>query len=321
MAKLLPTIVLASLCGWPVTLPLAAQERDRPSPAVVAAPLAPVTQAVVVPPPDLGPPPDPPAAAPLPDVAPAWETLWGVVGLRAIPNGLKVGPNGARYHPNFSMDGNFSFWVWRPRGLYLFGDARLWGETGDNGSTNARDGFLGTSKRQVDLSGGAAWNYAGFWELRGFGYTFNNLNRGTNPLTPTGFHDGFAVENRYYLSDEYARLGQTGFDVTHATFLSVGYFPSKDMAGNDGSSFRPGLLLRAYLVYDLGSWPCYLYGDFTYISERDLRPRLLLFDTGLAARPLRNHRQWEMRLGTENVADVQVRSLLSLWYGSLRYIF
>ena len=67
--------------------------------------------------------------------------------------------------------------------------------------------------------------------------------------------------------------------------------------------FKPGLMLRAYLTYDLGDWPCYAFGDLTFISERSLHPRLLLIDTGLAARPFTSAPQWEFRLGAENTAD------------------
>jgi hypothetical protein len=250
-----------------------------------------------------------------------WQTVWGVVGLRAIPAGPKIAPNGEEYHPNFSMDLNFNFWLWRAQGFYLFADMRLWGERAENGVTNGRDGWLGTSKRQFDLSGGVAWNYAGPWEARAFGYTQNNLNRGLNLLTPAGFHDGFGLENRYYLSPEYAKLGQTGFDVARATFISIGYFPSKDMVGNDRQVFRPGLLLRAYLTWALWDWPCYAFGDATYISERYLQPRLFLFDVGLAARPFRSCQQCEFRLGAENTGDFQAHNVQNLWYISLRYIF
>jgi hypothetical protein len=250
-----------------------------------------------------------------------WQTVWGLLGLRAIPAGPKTAPNGLEYHPNFSLDLNFNCWLWRDQGFYLFADTRLWGERGENGVTNGRDGWLGTSKRQFDLSGGGAWNYAGFWEARAFGYTQNNLNRGFNLVAPAGFHDGFGLENRYYLSLEYEKLGQTGFDVTRANFVSIGYFPSKDMVGNNGDSFRPGLLLRAYLTCDLGDWPFYVYGDASYISERYLRPRLLLFDLGLAARPFRACRQCEFRFGAENTGDFQAHNVQNLWYVSLRYIF
>ena len=187
--------------------------------------------------------------------------------------------------------------------------------------TNGHDGFLGTSKRQFDFSGGAAWNYAGSWEARVFGYSYNNLNRGDNLVTPAGFNDGFALENRYYLSPEYAKLGQTGFDVARATFLSAGFYPSKEMIGNDGRLFNPGLFLRAYLIRDLWDWPVYVFGDATYLSERSLQPRLLLFDVGFAARPFRSCYQLEFRLGVENTADVQVGDNKSLWYASIRYIF
>lgn len=251
-----------------------------------------------------------------------WQTAWGLVGLRAIPAGPKTAPNGELYHPNFSIDFNFNCWIWRGQGLYLFADMRLWGERGEYGVTNGRDGWMGTSKREFDLSGGAAWNYAGAWEARAFGFTLNNLNRGYNLLTPAGFHDGFGLENRYYLSPEYAKLGQTGFDVARATFLSIGYYPSKDMVGNNGQSFRPGLLLRAYLTHDLGDWPCYVFGDGTYTGDhRSFHPRLFVFDVGLAARPFSACHQCEFRLGAENTADFQAHNVQNLWYVSFRYIF
>lgn len=251
----------------------------------------------------------------------SWQTAWGVVSLHAIPAGPRIAPDGELYHPNFTLDLDFNFWVWRSQRVYVFADMSLWGETGEDGVTNGRDGFLGTSKREFDLSGGVAWNYAGSWELRAFGYTDNNLNRGTDLVTPSGFNDGFGIENRYYLSPEYAKLGQTGFDVTKATFVSIGYYPSKSMIGNDGQQFEPGMMLRAYLTYDLWDWPCYVYGDVTYISERSFRPRLLLFDLGVAVRPFSALRQFELRLGAQDTADLRVRDDFNLWYVSLRYIY
>ncbi len=140
-------------------------------------------------------------------------------------------------------------------------------------------------------------------------------------MTPAGFTDGFGLENRYYLSPEYAKLGTPGFDVTQATFLSIGYYPSKDMVGNDGQTFLPGLMLRAYLTWDFGDWPVYAFVDATYISERSLQPRLLLVDVGIAARPFSACRQCEFRLGADNTADFQVRNVQNLWYGSIRYVY
>jgi hypothetical protein len=244
-----------------------------------------------------------------------------VAGFRVIPAGPKVAPNGVEYHPNFSLDLDFNLWLWRSHRLYLFSDARFWGEKSEFGVTNGRDGFFGTSKRQFDLSGGAAWNYAGPWEARAFGYSLNNLNRGDSRVTPSGINDGFGLENRYYLSPEYAKLGEAGFDVARATFLSIGYYPSKEIIGNDGHLFKPGLMLRAYLIYDLWDWPCYAFGDATFIGERPLHAKLLLFDVGLAARPFRCCRQCEFRLGVESMADFRVGDVLNLWYASVRYVF
>jgi hypothetical protein len=153
---------------------------------------------------------------------PPWQAAWGLAGIHFIPKGPKTAPNGLEYHPNFSLDLDLNIWLWRNQRLYLYADARFWGERSEFGVTNSRDGFFGTSKRQFDLSGGAAWNYLGPLEARFFGYSMNNLNRGSDQVRPSGFNDGSALENRYYLSSEYTRLGQTGYDVARATFVSVG---------------------------------------------------------------------------------------------------
>jgi hypothetical protein len=313
--------LLACLISALATTRLSAQEQTAGWVISVDEPpeqIRPVSDSVLVSQPALAT-PRPPDASPV--AVPAWQTAWGVADLRAIPAGPKVGPNGELYHPNFSLDLNFNIWIWRSQGVYLFTDMNLWGEKSENGVTNARDGFLGTSKREFDLTGGIAWNYTGSCELRAIGYTQNNLNRGLDMLAPAGFQDGFALENRWYLSDEYARLGQTGFDVARATFVSIGYYPSKSMVGNDGQTFQPGLLLRAYLTCDLWDWPCYVFGDVQYISERSLRPRLLLFDLGVAIRPVQSCQQFELRLGAEDTADLQVRNDFNLWYVSLRYVY
>jgi hypothetical protein len=91
--------------------------------------------------------------------------------------------------------------------------------------------------------------------------------------------------------------------------------------GNDGQTFTPGLMLRAYLTWGLWDWPAYLFGDAAFITERSLQPKLLLFDLGVAARPFRSWRQWEFRLGVENTADFEKKDVLNLGYVSLRYLF
>jgi hypothetical protein len=303
-------VLAALLFGWLGESPLPAQEW-----AVPAAPAA-STDGSFGPNPETVPSENAPPAE-----EPAWQTAWGLVGFRVIPAGPKVAPNGEEYHPNFSMDLDFNIWLWRSQRLYLFVDARFWGEKPENGVTNGRDGFMGTSKRQFDLSGGAAWNYAGSWEARGFGYSFSNLNRGNSQVTPSGINDGGGFENRYYLSPEYEKLGQTGYDVAKATFLSIGYYPTKEMVGNDGQTFHPGLFLRAYLTCDLWDWPCYAFGDATLIGERSFQAKLLQFDLGLAVRPFHACQQCEFRLGVESTADFQVGDVLNLWYASIRYIF
>jgi hypothetical protein len=311
---MLRAVLVAWLLALLGAMPLPAQEPALPNPLD----FRPDHDADSVLPPEA---PVSPAEEVGPAEALSWQTAWGLASLRIFAQGPKIAPNGEEYHPSFSLDLNGNFWIWPSQRIYLFGDLRFWCERPEDGVTNGRDGGLGFSKRQFDLSGGPAWNYAGSWEARVFGYSMSNLNRGLNPVTPWGVNDGFGVENRYYLSPEYARLGQTGFDVARATFLSVGYYPTKDMVGNDGQTFKPGLMLRAYLIYDLGNWPVYAFGDATFIGERSLRAKLLLFDVGLAARPFHRWQQWEFRLGVENTADFQTGNVLNLWYGLVRFIF
>jgi hypothetical protein len=306
-------VLFVLLSGFLGTAPLAAQETAAPVQSIPEGQLFPALSA------------DAPVPAPAAEPADRpeglhWQPVWGLVGLRVI-DGPRIAPNGQEYHPSFSLDLDLNFWLWPSQGLYVFGDCRFWGEKPEAGVTNGRDGGLGFSKREFDIAGGVAWNYAGAWEARVSGYSLSNLNRGINPVTPTGGLDGALIENRYYLSKEYARLGEPGFDVTRATFLSVGVYPTKDLVGNDGKTFKPAGMLHAYLIYDLFDWPVYAYGDATLITDRTFTPRLLPFDVGLAVRPLHSWRQWEFRSGVENTADFQTHNVLNLWYVSLRYIF
>jgi hypothetical protein len=256
-----------------------------------------------------------------------WQTVWGVAGVHVFAAGPKVAPNGVLYHPYHSLDLNFNLWVWRSQGLYLFAENRFFNQKPEHGVTNSKDSALGFSKRQFDMVFGPAWNYAGAWEARCFGYTYNNLNRGRSLITPAGFNDGFGMENRYYLAKEYAKLGHSGFDVQRADFLSIGYYVTKEMVDNDGNLFRPDLMLRAYLTCSLWDWPAYLFGDVTYIGEKYLQPKLLLYDVGAAGRPFslwerfKDWGTWEIRLGVSNTADLQLHNVQNLWYGAVNVIF
>jgi hypothetical protein len=318
------TVLVAWLLGLLAAGPLLAQDAEtQGSPDRVAPPDDPSAAVVGVAPCSPSP-PSPVTDAASPEPSPL-EIAWGLAGLRIFAAGPKIAPNGEEYHPSFSLDLDVNLWIWPSQGIYLFGDLRFWGERPESGVTNGRDGGLGFSKRQFDLVGGPAWNYAGPWEARVFGYTLSNLNRGLSLVTPDGGNDGFGVENRYYLSPEYARLGHAGFDIARADFVSVGYYPTKTMVGNDGDTFTPGLMLRAYLTCDITCdllhWPTYAFADTTFLSERSMRPKLLLFDLGAATRPFRSCQHWEFRLGAENTADFEAHSVLNLWYVSLRCIF
>ena len=109
-------MLMAWLLGLLGAMPLSAQETMFPRTAPTVSPDGQLC----------------PVAGTVDEVVP-WQTAWGLVGLRIIPAGPKIAPNGELYHPNFSMDLNFNCWLWRSQGLYLFADMRLWGEKGEYG--------------------------------------------------------------------------------------------------------------------------------------------------------------------------------------------
>jgi hypothetical protein len=225
------------------------------------------------------------------------KLVWGVLDAKLFPDAGRVAPNGLPYNPLLSLDGNVNIWLWPRAGLYLFGDSRFWGQRGTPGQTH---GNFDYTKREFDLTPGVAWNYYGFLELRFFAYAYNNLNRGISPILPAGYNDGTGIENRWYLSDEYLRLGQDGFNISRATFVSIGYYPSKQMIGVDGQLFTPSLFARAYLIWEIPSTNSYVFGDIQLICERGpFRPNMLLPDVGVAIVPFDRVRMLEFRLGSE----------------------
>jgi hypothetical protein len=254
---------------------------------------------------------------------PPYKAVWGVLDGKLFPDGLKMSPNGVTFHPVVSLDLDFNLWLWRGAGIYLFGTSRFWGrEDGDQpiimGPKPNWQSMFNVSKREYDLNAGAAWNYWGPLEARGYAYSMNNLNRGFSLSESWGYNDGFGLENRVYLSSEYARLGREGFNISRAAFLSVGYYPTKRMTGLDGQFFAPGPFARAYLIADIPWVPCYLFADLQLIGKSNWQPKLLQTDAGLAIVPLPKFPLFEVRLGSEVVADFLAQRSFALPYVSLR---
>jgi hypothetical protein len=249
------------------------------------------------------------------------SSIWGIVGMRGFPYGETMASNGNEYDQLFSLDLNFNIWLWRAKRLYAYSDSRFWGQKAAPGITNPTQGAFDFSKREFDFTGGAAWNYYGNWELRAFAYSFNNLNRGNSQTSPQGFNDGVGVENRYYLNPTYADLGTPAFDKARATFLSIGYYPSKSMVDGKGVEFKPGAFVRAYLIWELYGPKCYLFTDDTFLSDKAFRPALFNTDSGIAYRPFNRVPRLELRLGTADAVDLLNTDVETSVYVSVRYIF
>jgi hypothetical protein len=280
---------------------------------------------------DAVPPPAEAATAPIPaadSTAPAAlhpRTLivpdWGIVGLRGFALSDQVAPNGLEYNALFSLEMNFNFWLYPPAGVYAFSEATFWGQKPAPGQTNPAQGPFDFSKRELDFTVGAAWNYQGPLEARVFAYSFNNLNRGVWLDRPKGYEDGIGLEQRLYLSPAYADLGTAAFDVARATFVSAGYYPSKDMVDGHGVRYKPGPFLHAYLNYDLRGEKCYLYADVEGIARRSWTPELLEVDAGLAVRPLSAAPRLEFRAGAAERWFLLLRDVENGVYGEIRLIF
>ncbi|QJX01295.1 hypothetical protein FTUN_8937 [Frigoriglobus tundricola] len=261
--------------------------------------------------------PDPPAD-PCDRVGPL---AWGVVGVRGFAPGGRTAPNGVGYKALFALDLDFNIWLWRGQRVYAYNDSSFWGQRAAPGITNPTQGAFDFSKRELDETIGVAWNYYQRLEARVFAYSFNNLNRGTSTSQPSGFLDGVGIENRWYIGGSYPDLGRPGFDVARATFVSAGYYPTKEMADMDGNGFKPGAFARAYLTLDVFGPRYYLYADTQMIDERVAKPRILSIDTGFAGRPFRKLPYLEFRLGTADVFDFHLREWALTGYGAIRFIF
>jgi len=241
-----------------------------------------------------------------------FRAVWGIAGTGG-DYGQRTAPNGVVYRPDYHIDFDFNIWLWPAQGLYLYDESRFF-----MGSTHEGLNF---TKRELDMDIGIAWNYCGRLEARMFGYADNNINRGNSLVDPSGYSDGFGVENRYYLSDVYSALGTSDYDQAKATFVSIGYYPTKVMIGADGLQFHPSLFARAYLTWDVIEHCCYLYADTLFIAERPVNAKLLDTDVGVAVRPLSEVPRLEFRVGCQDVWDMQVDNARPVGYVSIRYIF
>lgn len=251
-----------------------------------------------------------------------YQSVWGAVDAKLFPDAGRVAPNGISYNPLFSLDLDFNLWLWRKHGLYLFADARFWG--GRGGEAGQTQGNIDYTRREFDMTSGVAWNYYGQLELRAVGYDRENFNRGVSLVSPGGTtNDGAGVEQRLYLNDEYAKLGQEGFNVSKATFVSLGYFPTKSIVGGDGLQYHPGLFAHAYLTWEIPKARSYLYLDLQQMfQETTFTPRMLYSDVGLAIAPFETMPTLEFRLGSEFNTDFNASGSVrneSLPYLSVRF--
>jgi hypothetical protein len=255
------------------------------------------------------------------DTGPHLQPVWGIAGIRGYPYGEAVAANGVEFHQLFSLDLDFNLWLLPPERLYLYFDTRFWGQKPAAGVTNANQGMFDFSKREFDFNLGTAWNYWGALEGRIFAYSFNNLNRGSSLVSPSGYADGIGIENRYYLSRTYNDLGTDAYDPARATFVSLGYFPSKDLVDGRGVHFKPGAFARAYLIWPFLQEKWYLYLDAEIITERSFSAKLLNLDSGAAVRPWARYPNLELRFGTDDTYDLRFDDWETSIYGAIRVIF
>lgn len=249
-------------------------------------------------------------------------SVWGLTGAYLFFTGERMAPNGIPYDPLFSLDLDLNLGIDILPRCYLFTNDRFLCQKPGAGITNPTQGNLDFSKREIDLIVGMACNYYGNFELRGLAYSMGNINRGVSLERPVGFKDGVGIENRYYFGNEYALPVQTRYDVARTNFVSIGYYPSKEMIGGDHEAFSPGAFARGYLTYEILGVKCYLFGDVELIADRQsFEPKLLNTDLGIASRPFEKVRGLEFRTGADSIFDVDDGIARTLWYIAARFVF
>lgn len=242
-----------------------------------------------------------------------FRMVWGIAEMDGYL-GQRMAPNSLLYHPDYGVNLYFNIWLWPAAGLYLYDNSLFWMGTTHEG--------LNFTKRELDFNIGVAWNYYDRLEARVFGYSQNNLNRGLSPEGSSGFNDGFGIENRYYLNPIYYALGTSDYDLAKATFVSIGYLPTKTLTGADGKQFHPALFARAYLIWDIVKESCYVFADIALITEREpFDAKLLDTNVGAALRPFRQVPRLEFRAGCLDVWDIQVGNARPVGYINMRYVF
>jgi hypothetical protein len=255
------------------------------------------------------------SSEPSPPVSSAsWPETWGVVGLPVYPTGNRMAPNGVSFRPILGVTGDLNLGLLPQKELYLFTDGTFWGQHSGGGVTQSSVDF---SKRELDSELGLAWNYVDLLELRASGYALNNLNRGLSTNNGSGGKQGVKLENRYYLN------APDPYDVGRLSFVSLGYFPTENLVGGNGASFRPGLFGRMYLAGDVPvSWfSSYLYAGQQITGQNGATPRLIDTDVGWAVRPLAGFQNLEFRVGYDLTADVQKHTARNVVYGAVRLAF
>jgi len=244
-----------------------------------------------------------------------WPEVWGYAGVNVFATGNKMAPNGQPYYPLGSLFADLNIGLLPEKKLYAYAHGVFWAQKPTAGVTDGNQGNFDFSKRQMDLTIGAAWRYYGPLELRAFAFSYNNLNRGFDLNVPAGYNDGVGVENRYYI------FKSNAYDLPRLNFLSLGYMPSKEITGQNGIFFSPGLFARAYLTYEFIPRKYYIYADTELICQQFANPRLLYFDDGFAARPFDKFNGLEFRVGVNNTVDVQVDFTRTLVYALIQVVF
>jgi hypothetical protein len=218
------------------------------------------------------------------------KSVWGEVGFSGIPSGERMAPNGVAYEPLFAIDTHFNVGLNADRTLYLFTEDTFWAQEATPGMTNARQGALDFSKREYDLSLGLGWRYWPHSEVRAFGYSFNNLNRGDSATAPTGYKDGFGIENRFHFGEA-------------DDFAGVGYFFTKNMVDQEGLAFKPGLFFKAKVHAPILRGLAAARLEPQLICRDNILPKLLDVDAGIDFTPFQR-KDVVLGLGMDTVYDL-----------------
>lgn len=202
--------------------------------------------------------------------------VWGDAGFGYYFLGEKDAPNELIYKPLWHLEMNLN--IGKRSTLYLFIESVFYAERPSPGITTHLTRPLEFTKREFDLILGVAKPlFDTGLEIRLWGYSLANLNRGRDKNVPSGFKDGYAAEARYY------------FEIKEFVgYVTGGYYFTKGLVDPSGDYYRPGVFAGVNLIRPIVRGVS-VFGEALVLTEKFTKFREVDSKIGIEFSPFRKY--------------------------------